>query len=140
MVIARPIDLNVSCKLHPYPLCVYVWGFIGKHYLWLHPCFYSSAQHVFISFYLNGEGDWRLVTIQLWENYMLEIFALSFLCTWNQISFSNLLTEVLPQVFFCTYAFNDLMNSQNLRYCWLISLKSSWFFLRTFSTSNTIVL
>ena len=53
---------------------------------------------------------------------MLEVFAPSFLCVKNQMPWRNLDTKVLPQDFL--HFFNDSTNSQNLRSCELISLKS----------------
>ena len=50
---------------------------------------------------------------------MLEVFASSFLSVQKQMPWRNLQTKV-----HCMYSFHDLRNSQNLRSCGSISLKT----------------
>ena len=61
---------------------------------------------------------------------MQEVFASSFLCVWNQMSWTNLETKVLLQDFFM-YSY-DVTKSKNLRSCESISLKTVLIFPKTF--------
>ena len=70
-----------------------------------------------------------------WGDHMLELFAPSFPCVWNEMLWRNLRKRVSPRRFLPFY---DSMDCYNLYGVDRFLRKPFWFFLRIFSISGPI--